>query len=105
MTDVISLISPDSLATINYFFPSDINDRGEIAGVGFPNGEIHAVLLTPSNGDGKTLNESREISKVQASQGSAILPKYRSAHWKLMQKRGLDRFFEGKFASGMRVPN
>jgi hypothetical protein len=63
------------------------------------------VLLTPSNGHGKSVNESREISKAEAPAGIStekISRKYRELLWKLMQKQGLDHFFEGRFPAGMR---
>jgi probable HAF family extracellular repeat protein len=46
MFDLNTLISPGS--KLNLYFPTIINDRGEIAGQGqLPNGDIHAFLLIP----------------------------------------------------------
>ena len=50
MLDLNTLISPGS--KLNLSFPSIINDRGEIAGQAqLPNGDIHAFLLIPCDGD------------------------------------------------------
>lgn len=47
MLDLNTLVPPSS--ALHVFFPIDINDRGEIAGLGtLPNGDVHAVLLIPN---------------------------------------------------------
>jgi probable HAF family extracellular repeat protein len=46
MFDLNTLVSPCS--ELNLYFPTIINDRGEIAGQGqLPNGDVHAFLLIP----------------------------------------------------------
>jgi len=50
MFDLNTLVSPAS--NLNLFFPTIINDRGEIAGQGqLPNGDIHAFVLIPCDDD------------------------------------------------------
>jgi probable HAF family extracellular repeat protein len=39
-------------SSLNWFWPVDINDRGEVVGIGSTrSGEAHAFLLVPNNGD------------------------------------------------------
>jgi probable HAF family extracellular repeat protein len=51
MTDLSTLVPADS--TLEFPDPLDINSRGEIVGLGVQKstGELHAFLLTPSNGE------------------------------------------------------
>jgi probable HAF family extracellular repeat protein len=50
MFDLNTLVSPGS--KLNLYFPTIINDRGEIAGQGqLPNSDIHAFVLIPCEGD------------------------------------------------------
>ena len=50
MLDLNTLVLPGS--ELNLYFPTIINDRGEIAGQGqLPNGDIHAFVLIPCEAD------------------------------------------------------
>jgi hypothetical protein len=58
MVDVNSLIVPASKLKVIVAF--DINDRGEIAGLGLlPSGDEHAVLLLPCDGITLTLRAAK----------------------------------------------
>ena len=67
MVDLNDLVvdGPD----IQVAFAYTINDRGEIAGLGFlPNGDEHAVLLIPCDkGDAVCPNERNRVNVRQAS--------------------------------------
>jgi probable HAF family extracellular repeat protein len=59
MFDLNTLVSPASKLNLN--FPTIINDRGEIAGQAqLPNGDIHAFLLIPCDGDHSGERECEE---------------------------------------------
>src|SRR5215472_1492658 len=83
MFDLNTLVSPGS--KLNLFFPSIINDRGEIAGQGqLPNGDIHAFLLIPCEGDHageggcedapEATNATIQDSPLPANQSSTNMP-------------------------------
>jgi len=65
MFDLNTLISPGS--KLNLYFPSIINDRGEIAGQAqLPNGDIHAFLLIPCDESHSDV-EGCDYSPVEAN--------------------------------------
>jgi probable HAF family extracellular repeat protein len=65
MFDLNTLISPSS--KLNLYFPSIINDRGEIAGQAqLPNGDIHAFLLIPCDESHSDV-EGCDYSPVEAN--------------------------------------
>ena len=76
-------------ANIHVAFAHTINDRGEIAGVGFlPNGDKHAVLLIPcEGGEAVCANETSRVTAhlasvpVQTSQAARLA----GQHSRLMQ--------------------
>jgi hypothetical protein len=94
MVDINSLVLPGS--DLEVVDANDINDRGEIAGVGLlPNGEQRAVLLIPANAEetaaADALNPSQPTPKavhafIRSSESSAfagrnrMLNMYRRTH-------------------------
>jgi probable HAF family extracellular repeat protein len=94
MVDINSLVLPGS--DLEVVDANDINDRGEIAGVGLlPNGDQHAVLLIPAHAEeiaaADALNPSQPTSKavhtfIRNSESSAfggrnrMLNMYRRTH-------------------------
>ena len=69
LADLNSLVSPPS--AVHLIEGVDINDRGEIAGVGFlPSGEMHAFLLIPCDENHPDI-EGCDYSPVEASTVSA----------------------------------
>jgi len=68
MFDLNTLIS--SASKLNLYFPTIINDRGEIAGQGqLPNGDIHAFLLIPCDDDEGQAEGCEEANEGRAAVG------------------------------------
>ena len=76
MFDLNTLVSPKS--KLNLYFPTIINDRGEIAGQGqLPNGDIHVFVLIPcedehANEAGCEKENDDALLTAHANSGSAV---------------------------------
>jgi probable HAF family extracellular repeat protein len=66
MTDLNTLIPADSGWVL--LGAGDINDMGQIVGIGVLNGDLHSFLLTPSSGGGKTGSTKASVA-APLSQG------------------------------------
>ena len=74
MFDLNTLVSPGS--KLNLYFPTIINDRGEIAGQGqLPNGDIHAFLLIPCDESHRGHEDCEEAAgSVTAAGENSLAP-------------------------------
>lgn len=84
MTDLNTLIPSGSGWTL---MSANLNDMGQIVGNGFLNGSLHAFLLTPSAGGGRT-------SATSASPAISVSEKTRQ--WLMWGKSGLLRRKRGR---------
>ncbi|MEO6834491.1 MAG: hypothetical protein ABI231_01100 [Candidatus Tumulicola sp.] len=78
MVDLNALIPPSS--PLHVFFPIDINDRGEIAGLGtLPNGDVHAFLLVPNRQHAHYATATpRKVTRAEISASRAVLMRWHS---------------------------
>ena len=76
MLDLNTLVVPGS--ELNLYFPTIINDRGEIAGQGqLPNGDIHAFVLIPCEGDLSDKESCEEAAEgIAAIQNNSVPVSY-----------------------------
>jgi hypothetical protein len=88
MTDLNTLIPADSGWIL--LSASHINDMGQIAGNGFLNGVLHAFLLIPSFGGGRT-GSTKPSSAISLSETTR--------QWLIWGKSGLLKHKSGQFKS------
>jgi probable HAF family extracellular repeat protein len=88
MTDLNTLVPPDS--ALDFPDPTGINSRGEIVGLGVQKstGELHAFLLTPSNGDFAGESASLAAQGRTGERRTVVLPERIRV---LRQRRGFGR--------------
>ena len=74
MTDLSTLVPANS--TLDFPDPVDINSRGQIVGLGFvqSTGELHAFLLTPSNGEAADESAASALSGNISERPKVFLP-------------------------------
>jgi hypothetical protein len=105
MIDLNTLIPPDSAMHLYWAF--NINDRGEIAGLGaLPNGDTHAFLLIPcgeNHDDSECEDEGGEgtaVGRGETNQRPNVLPENVR---ELLRQRMAQRYHIRGFGASPRV--